>query len=141
MGRGYSNSDSNYDRPQPSFQAGPSRGGFGGPTSSGPSTYGSSSGGNKVLAQNLSFSVTEDDLKEFFLENKVRAIKVMIMKNERGQSTGMAIIEFSSNQDADYVVKNLSGTDVGGRQVNFKFQGGGGGAPSGAGRGRGFGGY
>jgi len=41
--------------------------------------------------------VTEDTLKEFFQENKVRAIKVAIMRNEKGQSNGSAIIEFSSS--------------------------------------------
>jgi len=29
----------------------------------------------------------------------------MIFKNESGQSKGSGIIEFSSNQDSDYVVK------------------------------------
>jgi len=32
----------------------------------------------------LSFAVTEDTLKEFFQENKVRAIKVMIIRNDKG---------------------------------------------------------
>jgi hypothetical protein len=50
-----------------------------------------------VLATGLSQNVAEDDLKDFFTENKVRAIKVMLMKNDRGQSQGTAIIEFSSN--------------------------------------------
>jgi RNA recognition motif-containing protein len=91
--------------------------------------------------------VAEDDLKEFFTENKVRAIKVMIMKNERGFSTGTAIIEFSSNQDADYVVKNLSGTNIDDQPVAFKLQSSGyagvssGGYSSGGGFGRGRGGY
>jgi RNA recognition motif-containing protein len=55
----------------------------------------------------MSYSVTEDSLKDFLMENKVRAIKVMIMRNEKGQSKGSALIEFSSSQDADFVVQNL----------------------------------
>jgi len=45
----------------------------------------------------------------------------MIFKNESGQSKGSGIIEFSSNQDADYVVKQLSGTQLGARNVTFAF--------------------
>ena len=69
----------------------------------------------------MSFTVTEEALKEFFQENKVRAIKVNIVRNEKGQSTGNAIIEFSSNQDADFVVKQLNNVELEGRQVYFKF--------------------
>lgn len=44
------------------------------------------------------------------------------MKNERGQSQGNAIIEFSSQQDADYVVKSLNGSELDNRSVNFQFK-------------------
>jgi RNA recognition motif-containing protein len=70
----------------------------------------------------MSYSVTEDSLKDFFMENKVRAIKVMIMRNEKGQSKGSALIEFSSSQDADFVVQNLYGSEIEGRQVSFDYQ-------------------
>lgn len=86
--------------------------------------------------------MNEDTLKEFFHENKVRAIKVVIMKNDKGQSAGQAIIEFSSQQDADYVIKNLSNSEISGRQVSFRYQstpsyGGSSGGAGGYGRGRG----
>lgn len=88
--------------------------------------------------------MNEDTLKDFFQENKVRAIKVVIMKNDRGQSAGQAIIEFSSNQDAEYVIKNLSNSEISGRPVSFRFQStpsgysaGGSGGAGGYGRGRG----
>ena len=67
---------------------------------------------NKVFANNLSYNVTEDILKEFFQANKVRAVKVALLRNEKGQSKGTAIIEFSSQQDADYVVKALNGQQL-----------------------------
>jgi len=122
-GRGFIASNSwtdNSSTPQSSAQSTPS---YQGP----PRTYASIQssvpvqGGNKVAGSNLSFTVTEEALKEFFQENKVRAIKVNIMRNEKGQSTGNAIIEFSSNQDADFVVKQLNNVELEGRQVYFKF--------------------
>ena len=51
---------------------------------------------NKVFANNLGFGVTEEVLKEFFTQNKVRAIKIVVLKNDNGQSKGTAIVEFSS---------------------------------------------
>lgn len=60
-------------------------------------------------------------MKDFFQSNKVRAVKVVLMKNERGQSKGTAIIEFSSAQDAEYVVKSLNGVDLENRQVYFEY--------------------
>jgi len=60
-------------------------------------------------------------MKEFFHSNKVRAIKVVIMKNERGESRGSGIVEFSSNQDADYVVKQLNGVSIDGVDCSFSY--------------------
>lgn len=84
-GRGFIASNTwtdNSSTPQSSSQSTPSY--------QAPRTYASIqtsapvAGGNKVAGSNLSFTVTEDALKEFFQENKVRAIKVAIMRNEKG---------------------------------------------------------
>jgi RNA recognition motif-containing protein len=76
-------------------------------------------------------------LKEFFMSNKVRAIKVVIFKNEKNESKGTGIVEFSSSQDAEYVVKNLNGTDIDGVTCSFNFdRGSQGGAAGGFGRGK-----
>ncbi len=61
----------------------------------------------------------------------MRAVKVVIMRNDRGQSMGNAMVEFSSSQDADYVIKSLNNTDLDGRMVTFKLQGGGAGGAGG----------
>ena len=72
------------------------------------------------------------------MSNKVRAIKVMIFKNERGESKGSGIVEFSSNQDADYTVKQLSGAPIEGIPCYFSFdRGSQGGSSMGGGYGRG----
>ncbi len=48
------------------------------------------------------------------MSNKVRAIKVVIFKTDRNESKGSGIVEFSSSQDAEYVVKNLNGIEIDG---------------------------
>jgi hypothetical protein len=74
------------------------------------------------------------------MSNKVRAIKVMIFKNERGESKGSGVVEFSSNQDADFVVKQLNGAQIEGVACTFAFdrgfQGGSSGGAGGYGRGK-----
>lgn len=71
----------------------------------------------------MSYGVTEDVLREFFLQNKVRVIKLVILKNERGQSKGQAIIEFASTQDSEFVVTKLNQSIIEGRPVSFSYQG------------------
>ena len=56
------------------------------------------------------------------MKQKVRAIKVLIFKNESGSSRGNGIIEFSSGQDADYVVNNLNGFNIEGRPASFSYE-------------------
>lgn len=75
-----------------------------------------------MFVSNLSFGVDEEMLKDFLQQNKARAIKIVLMRNETGQSKGVGIIEFSSSQDAEYVVKALNGVDFEGRAARFEFQ-------------------
>jgi RNA recognition motif-containing protein len=75
-------------------------------------------------------------LKEFFQSNRVRAIKVVIFKNEKGDSKGSGIIEFSSSQDSEYVVGNLNGAPIDGVPCSFFYEGGSQGGAGGYGRGR-----
>ena len=49
-------------------------------------------------------------------------MKIAILKNERGQSKGSAIVEFSSAQDAEYVVNALNGISLENRQIHFEYQ-------------------
>jgi RNA recognition motif-containing protein len=70
------------------------------------------------------------------MSNKVRAIKVVIFKNEKSESKGTGIVEFSSVQDADYVVKNLNGVEIDGVPCSFNFDRGSQGGAGGYGRGK-----
>ena len=161
-GRGYNNSSSyGHDKPSDggyggssygtsrlgqssSYQDKPSDGGYGGSSYGAPRLTQSSSSGqpgssNKVFVSNLDYSVDEEILKEVLMKQKVRAIKVLLFKNEQGNSKGNGIIEFSSGQDADFVVTNLNGFDIEGRPASFAYErqqpsyGGGGGYRGGRG--------
>lgn len=48
----------------------------------------------KVFISNLHFSIREDELREFFEENKLNVVKLNILKNDKGQNKGTGFVEF-----------------------------------------------
>jgi RNA recognition motif-containing protein len=81
--------------------------------------------------------VREEVLQDIFEDHQLRCHKILIIRNEKGQSKGNGIIEFESTKDADYAVKKLSGMDIEKRKVYFDYAknnvGGGGGGNGGGG--------
>ena len=66
---------------------------------------------------NLSFSVSEDDLKEAFSEfGEIESIKV-IKDRYSGQSKGFGFVEMPSNSEADKAIKALNGTQMKGQAM------------------------
>ncbi len=106
--------------------------------------------GKRLYVGNLSYSVTEVDLRDVFAEvGNVTDVKV-IADRDTGRPRGFAFVEMSSDDEASRAVETLNGRDVQGRPMNVKealertgggarggFGGGGGG---GGGYGGGFGG-
>ncbi|XP_053392199.1 nucleolin-like isoform X2 [Mercenaria mercenaria] len=98
-------------------------------------------GPSKVLfVRNLSFQVSEDELKEIF--EGCEACR--IPPNEYGQSKGFGFVEFKSVEEAEDAKKDKDGLEINGRVVQLAFAndkpGGAGGARSGGGGGGGYGG-
>ncbi|XP_052266431.1 nucleolin-like isoform X1 [Dreissena polymorpha] len=98
-------------------------------------------GPSKVLfVRNLSFQVTEDELKEIFEGSKA----CRIPPNEYGQSKGFGFVEFESVEDAEKAKAEKDGLEIQGREVQLAFANdkpggfmGGGGFGGGGGGGRG----
>ncbi|XP_060584984.1 nucleolin-like isoform X2 [Ruditapes philippinarum] len=98
-------------------------------------------GPSKVLfVRNLSFQVSEDELKELF--DGCEACR--IPPNEYGQSKGFGFVEFKSVEEAQEAKKDKDGLEINGRVVQLAFAndkpGGAGGARTGGGGGGGYGG-
>ena len=70
-----------------------------------------------IYIGNLSYQVTEDDLKKEF-ENfgGVKSIKI-IRDRETGQSKGFGFIEMEQSEDGQSAINQLNGKDLKGRNI------------------------
>jgi len=100
-----------------------------------------------IYVGNLSFNVTEDDLRQAF-EGFGQVASVSIIKDKfSGQSKGFGFVEMPSNDEANAAISGLNGKEIKGRTLNVNEarprtddrRGGGGGGgrrPGGSGGGR-----
>jgi len=103
----------------------------------------------KIYVGNLSYTVTEDDLRKDF-EAFGQVTSVSIIKDKfSGQSKGFGFVEMASSDEAKAAITALNGKDMNGRNLNVsearertddRSRGGGGGGfgrrPGGGGGGR-----
>ena len=93
--------------------------------------------GKKLYVGNLSFSTTEEELRELFGKHGVVESVAVITDRETGRSRGFGFVEFAEASAADAAIQALDGKDVGGRslRVNEAFERERGGRGGGGGRG------
>jgi RNA recognition motif-containing protein len=102
--------------------------------------------GKRLYVGNLSYSVTEADLREVFAEGgNVAEVKV-VLDRDTGRPRGFAFVEMETDADAAKAMEVLNGRDVQGRAINVseareRTGGGGGGGGRSGGFGGGGGGY
>lgn len=72
----------------------------------------------KLFVGNLSFSVTEDDLREEFGKiGEVASVKI-ITDGATGRPRGFGFVEMASDDDADKAISSLNGTTFMTRTLN-----------------------
>jgi len=101
---------------------------------------------SKVYVGNLSFQMSEDDLKETFGAYGSITECVIVTDRNTGYSRGFGFVTFERSSDAQKAIEALDGTELGGRNIKVNIarpQGnrGGGGGGRGGGRGGRDGGY
>ena len=70
-----------------------------------------------IYVGNLSYSVTEDSLREMFSEfGEVESAKI-ISDRYTGRSKGFGFVEMPSNSEADQAIKALNGKAIDGRSI------------------------
>lgn len=95
-----------------------------------------------IFVGNLSFSTTEDELRQMF-EAHGQVDRVSIMTDrDTGRSRGFGFVEMASNEDGEKAITALNGSQTGGRTLNVnearpKTERSGGGGGGGGGRDRG----
>lgn len=112
--------------------------------------------GTRLYVGNLSYNVTEPELREVFAEDGRNVVEVkIVMDRDTGRPRGFAFVEMGSDDEASKAIQSLTGREVQGRALNVSEArertprsggggyggGGGGGGGYGGGGGRGGGGY
>lgn len=105
--------------------------------------------GTRLYVGNLSYNVTEPELREVFAEGGRNVVEVkIVMDRETGRPRGFAFVEMGTADEASQVIETLSGRTVQGRPINVsearerapRAGGAGGGGWTGGGGGGGYGG-
>ncbi len=100
----------------------------------------------KIYVGNLSFTTTEEDLKELFAQAGTIATLDLIKDRETGQSKGFAFIEMSTQAEAEKAISMFNGKMIASRELKVNLarpreeRGGGGYGRGGSGGGYGRGG-
>ena len=107
--------------------------------------------GTRLYVGNLSYNVTEPELKDVFGEDgrNVKEVKV-VLDRDTGRPRGFAFVEMTTDAEAAQAIETLNGREIQGRPINVSEAreraprggggGGGGGGGLGGGGGGGFGG-
>jgi len=75
--------------------------------------------GTRLYVGNLSYNVTEAELREVFAEGGRNVVEVkIVMDRDTGRPRGFAFVEMGSEADASQVIQTLSGRDIQGRPIN-----------------------
>ncbi|MEW6358931.1 MAG: RNA-binding protein [Planctomycetota bacterium] len=70
-----------------------------------------------IYCGNLSYTCTEDELRQLFEQfGKVQSAKV-IMDRDTGRSRGFGFVEMEVESEADKAIEGLNGQDFGGRNL------------------------
>ena len=99
--------------------------------------------GNRLYVGNLSYNVTEAELKEVFAEGGKNVVEVkVVLDRDTGRPRGFAFVEMGSDGEAAQAIETLTGREIQGRPISVSeareraARGGGGGGGFGGGRGR-----
>jgi RNA recognition motif-containing protein len=73
--------------------------------------------GTRLFVGNLTFTTTEDDLKNLFGPAGTIVDIKLVTDRETGRSRGFAFVEMSSAAEANQAISQLNGRDVEGRTI------------------------
>ena len=75
--------------------------------------------GNRLYAGNLSYNVTEAELREAFAEGGKNVVEVkIVLDRDTGRPRGFAFVEMGSDQEAAQAIETLTGREIQGRPIN-----------------------
>lgn len=72
---------------------------------------------NKLFVGGLPYSVNDDQLRELFVAVGTVQSAQVIVDRYSNQSKGFGFVEMSSDEEAQQAIKQLDGTEMGGRKI------------------------
>lgn len=75
--------------------------------------------GMNLYVGGLAYSVTDDELKEFFASEGTVTSAVVIKDRESGQSKGFGFVEMEDEEEGKKAMEKLNGKELNGRAVNI----------------------
>jgi RNA recognition motif-containing protein len=73
--------------------------------------------GNKLYVGNLSYSIGDNELKQFFEPFGTVVSAAVIMDRQTGQSKGFGFVEMSTDQEAQAGITGCNGKEIEGRAL------------------------
>lgn len=75
--------------------------------------------GNRLYVGNLSYNVTEAELREAFAEGGKNVVEVkVVLDRDTGRPRGFAFVEMGSDQEAAQAIQTLTGREIQGRPIS-----------------------
>jgi RNA recognition motif-containing protein len=75
--------------------------------------------GTRLYVGNLSYNVTEPELRDVFAEGGRNVVEVkIVMDRDTGRPRGFAFVEMGSDDEASAAISSLSGREIQGRAIN-----------------------
>jgi cold-inducible RNA-binding protein len=71
----------------------------------------------KLFVGNISWSMSEDDLRELFAQYGAVEEAIIIMDRATNRSKGFGFVTFPDDSEAEAAITALNGTDIGGREI------------------------
>jgi len=77
---------------------------------------------NTLVIKNLPFKFKVSDLEKLLNEHQGKLKNVRLLRDDSGKFTGMAFIRCASKEDAQRIILNMHGMEVGGRNIQVEFK-------------------
>src|SRR2546421_11348911 len=75
--------------------------------------------GTRLYVGNLSYNVTEGELRDVFAEGGRNVVEVkVVLDRDTGRPRGFAFVEMGSDDEANQVIQTLSGRQIQGRPIS-----------------------
>ena len=75
--------------------------------------------GTRLYVGNLSYNVTEGELRDVFAEGGRNVVEVkIVMDRDTGRPRGFAFVEMGSDDEANGAISSLTGREIQGRPIN-----------------------